>query len=184
MIGYHREVDTALILLFGELELANISLIRDRVFSLIEPMLEDIGYELVEVEYLSVQGRWVLRLYIDKEGGVTIDDCVNVSRDLGDIIDVKEIIDHEYVLEVSSPGLNRPLRKEKDFINVIGKRIKLKMIRELNGQKNFTGNLKDYNNRTIYLETDGKIIELPFDDVEKSNLIYDFNDSKTDTVAG
>ncbi|MGD9161490.1 MAG: ribosome maturation factor RimP [Desulfobacteraceae bacterium] len=157
--------------------MTNISVIRDRVFSLIEPMLEDIGFELVEVEYLTMHGRWVLRLYIDKEGGVTIDDCADVSRDLGEIIDVKEIIDHEYVLEVSSPGLNRPLRKEKDFIKAIGSRIKLKVIRDLNGQKNFTGKLKDYNNRIIYLETEGKLIELPFDDVEKSNLIYDFNES-------
>ena len=132
---------------------------------------------LVEVEYLTMHGRWVLRLYIDKEGGVTIDDCADVSRDLGDIIDVKEIIDHEYVLEVSSPGLNRPLRREKDFIKVIGSRIKLKMILDLDGQKNFAGRLKDYNNRIIYLETDGKLIELPFDEVEKSNLIYDFDNS-------
>jgi ribosome maturation factor RimP len=92
----------------------------DRVFELIEPLLYDMGYELLEVEYLSNYGRWVLRLYIDKENGVTIDDCADVSRELGDIIDIKEIIDHEYVLEVSSPGLNRPLRREKDFYKGCG----------------------------------------------------------------
>lgn len=162
--------------------MTNVSEIRDQVFSLIEPLLEDIGFELVEVEYLTVHGRWVLRLYIDKEGGVTIDNCVDVSRDLGEIIDVKEIIDHEYVLEVSSPGLNRPLRKEKDFIKVIGNKIKLKMSQELNGQKNFNGNLKDYNNRTVYLETDEGIIELLFENIEKANLIFDFNNSKVGTV--
>ncbi len=162
--------------------MTDISIIRDQVFSLIEPMLEDIGFELVEVEYLTMHGRWILRLYIDKEGGVTIDDCADVSRDLGDVIDVKEIIDHEYVLEVSSPGLNRPLRKEKDFTKAVGSRIKLKMVRDLNGQKNFTGNLKDYNNRTIYLETDGKLIELPYDDIEKSNIIFDFNDGRKGTI--
>ena len=162
--------------------MANISFIRDRVFALIEPVLEDTGYELVEVEYLSMHGRWILRLYIDKEGGVTIDDCVDVSRELGDIIEVKEIIDHEYVLEVSSPGLNRPLRKEKDFIRVIGSRIKLKMSRDLNGQKNFTGRLKDCRDRTVFLETGGDIVELPFDDIEKSNLEYDFNDNKAGTI--
>lgn len=176
MIGYRREVNTAFIV-FGELELTNISEIRDQVFSLIEPMLEDIGFELVEVEYLTMHGRWVLRLYIDKEGGVTIDDCADVSRDLGDIIDIKEIIDHEYVLEVSSPGLNRPLRKEVDFIKAIGNTIKLKMARDLNGQKNFKGKLKDYNNRIIYLETEEKLVELPLEDVEKSNLIFDFDNS-------
>ena len=158
--------------------MANISLIRDRVFALIEPLLDDIGYELIEVEYLSMHGRWILRLYIDREGGVSIDDCVEVSRELGDLIDVKEIIDHEYVLEVSSPGLNRPLRKEKDFIKAIGSRIKLKMNRAFNGQKNFTGSLKDYINRTIVLETGGNLIELPFDNIEKSNLVYDFDDNR------
>ena len=162
--------------------MTNISVIRDRVFSLIEPVLEDSGFELVEVEYLSMHGRWVLRLFIDKEGGVTIDDCAGVSRDLGDIIDVKEIIDHEYVLEVSSPGLNRPLRKEKDFIRIIGSRIKLKMTRDINGQKNFAGKLKNFSNRIIFLEIDGKLVELPLDDVEKSNLIYDFGDSKAGKV--
>lgn len=162
--------------------MTNVSEIRDQMFSLIEPLLEDIGFELVEVEYLTLHGRWVLRLYIDKEGGVTIDNCVDVSRDLGEIIDVKEIIDHEYVLEVSSPGLNRPLRKEKDFIKVIGNKIKLKMSQDLNGQKNFNGNLKDYNNRTVYLETDEGIIELLFENIEKANLIFDFNNSKVGTV--
>ncbi len=162
--------------------MVNISLIRDRVFALIEPVLHDIGYELVEVEYLSMQGRWILRLYIDREGGVTINNCVDVSRELGDIIDVKEIIDHKYVLEVSSPGLNRPLRREKDFIKAIGNKVKLKMKQDVNGQKNYTGSLRDYNNRTIFLEADGNIIELPFDKIEKSNLVYDFNDSKAGIV--
>ena len=162
--------------------MTNISVIRDKIFSLIEPVLEDSGFELVEVEYLSMHGRWILRLYIDKEGGVTIDDCADISRDLGDIIDVKEIIDHEYVLEVSSPGLNRPLRKEKDFIRVIGNAIKLKMTSDMDGQKNFTGRLKDYKNRIIYLETDGKLVELPIDDVEKANLIYNFDDMTTGNV--
>ena len=161
--------------------MANISLIRDSVFALIEPLLDGIGYELIEVEYLSMHGRWILRLYIDKEGGVSIDDCVEVSRELGDLIDVKEIIDHEYVLEVSSPGLNRPLKKEKDFIKSIGSRIKLKMGQDFNGQKNFTGKLKDYINRTIVLETDGNLIELPFDNIEKSNLVYDFDDNRAGT---
>ena len=161
--------------------MVNMSIIRNRVFDLIEPVLADMGYELVEVEYLSMHGRWILRLYIDKEAGVTIDDCVDVSRELGDIIDVKEIIDHEYVLEVSSPGLNRPLRKEKDFLKSIGMKIKLKMDQDLNGRRNFAGILKAFNNRIIFLESDGDIFEIPFDGVEKSNLVYDFNDNRTGT---
>jgi ribosome maturation factor RimP len=166
----------------GDNKLTNVSVIRDRVFELIEPLLYDIGYELVEVEYLSMYGRWVLRLYIDKENGVTIDDCADVSRQLGDIIDVKEIIDHEYVLEVSSPGLNRPLRREKDFLRVIGSTIKIKMKQAVNGQKNFTGVLKNCADGTVVLGSSGNIIELPFEGIEKSNMVYDFDNNKEGTV--
>lgn len=156
--------------------MTDISLTRDRIYDLIEPVLEDIGYELVEVEYLVMYGRWVLRLYIDKEGGVTIADCVTVSRELGDIIDVKDIIENEYVLEVSSPGLNRPLKKEKDFIDAIGCKIKLEVSQPLEGQKKFTGDLKKIINNTIYLETDERLLEFALDHVEKSNIVYEFND--------
>jgi ribosome maturation factor RimP len=162
--------------------LTDISTIRDRVFELVEPLLYDMGYELIEVEYLSMYGRWVLRLYIDKEKGITIDDCADVSRELGDIIDIKEIIDHEYVLEVSSPGLNRPLRREKDFIKAVGSRVKLKMKQAVNGQKNFTGILKSCADSTVFLESSGNIIELPFNDIEKSNMVYDFDNNKEGTV--
>ena len=82
--------------------------LNHKITKLVEPVLEDMGFELVDVEYLSRHGRWVLVLYIDKEGGVTLDDCARVSGEVGDLIDVKDIIDHEYVLEVSSPGLDRP----------------------------------------------------------------------------
>jgi ribosome maturation factor RimP len=162
--------------------LTNVSGIRDRVFELIEPLLYEIGYELVEVEFLSSYGRWVLRLYIDKEKGVTIDDCADVSRQLGDIIDIKEIIDHEYVLEVSSPGLNRPLRREKDFIRAIGHKIKLKMKEAVNGQKHFTGVLKNCTDGIVFLESLENIIELPFNDIEKSSIVYDFDNNKEGTV--
>ena len=101
------------------------SSIAKRIIDLVEPILDEVGYELVDVEYLSKYGKWVLRVYIDKEGGISIDDCVQVSEELGDLIDIKEIIEHEYVLEVSSPGLNRPLKKEKDFSRAIDRKIKV-----------------------------------------------------------
>ena len=99
--------------------------IVERVADLIEPVLEEMEFELVDTEYLRDHGRWILRLYIDREDGVTIDDCVAVSREIGDLIDVKDIVEHEYVLEVSSPGLNRPLKKDKDFYRVLGKKVKI-----------------------------------------------------------
>ncbi|MFC1841077.1 ribosome maturation factor RimP [Thermodesulfobacteriota bacterium] len=152
----------------------NTALIRNQVFDIASPILEDIGFELIDVEYLSVNGRWILRLYIDKEGGVTIDDCVSVSRELGDLLDVKDIINHEYVLEVSSPGLNRPLKREKDFIKYIGKKIKCRMAGPVDGQKIFSGLLKDLKEGRIFLKTENGIVELSLDDIEKANLVYEF----------
>jgi ribosome maturation factor RimP len=151
------------------------TLITKQVSDLIEPILDEIGFELIDVEYLSEQGRWVLRIYIDKEGGITVDDCATVSRELGDLIDIKNIIEHVYVLEVSSPGLNRPLKKETDFIRVIGKKIKIKTKTPIEERRNFMGCLKDYKEHTIFIETEGGLITLAWSDVEKANLVYEFD---------
>ena len=97
-----------------------------QVSRFVEPILYEMGFELVDIEFLSEYGRSVLRIYVDKEGGITLDECARVSREVGDLIDVKNIIKHEYVLEVSSPGLNRPLKKEQDFLRAIDKKIKIR----------------------------------------------------------
>jgi ribosome maturation factor RimP len=157
--------------------LNGISQLTVRIFDLVEPILLDMGFELIDVEYLSLDGRWILRLYIDKEGGVAIDDCVRVSHELEDLIEVKDIINHEYVLEVSSPGLNRPLKREKDYLRVIGENIRVRSVKPIEGQRNFTGRLRGFHEGTICLETESRVIELPLDEVEKSNLVYDFNNS-------
>lgn len=154
------------------------SWITSQVMDLATPVLEDLGFELVDVEYLSDHGRWVLRIYIDKEGGVTIEDCAKISRELGDLIDIKDIIDHEYVLEVSSPGLNRPLKKEKDFIRAINKKIKVRMTEPVNGRRNYSGYLKDFRENTLYLEVDGGLVGLLLPEVDKANLVYEFENEK------
>lgn len=145
-----------------------------KVADLIESSLEGMGFELVEVEYLSSQGRWILRIYIDQEGGVTIDDCAQVSRELGDLIDVKDVIPHEYVLEISSPGLNRPLTKEKHLLGAIGKKIRVRMARPVEGRRNFAGRLSDFRDETLYIEMDKGMVALPWPEVEKANLVYEF----------
>ena len=150
-------------------------LVTKEVADLVEPILGEMGFELVDVEYLSKYGRWVLRLYVDKEGGVTIDDCAWVSGEIGDLIDVKDLITHEYILEVSSPGLNRPLKKEKDLVWATGRRVKLRMVTPVSGRRNFTGTLKNFENGTLYVEAEGTLVALPWLEVEKANLVYEFS---------
>jgi len=156
--------------------LANITFITKQVSELIEPILNEMRFELIDVEYLSDCGRWVLRIYIDKDGGVTLDDCASISGELGDLIDIKNVIEHEYVLEVSSPGLNRPLKKESDFIRVIGKKIKLRTRMPVDGTRNFTGILKDFKEQKLALDSEGGLVTLAWSDIEKANLVYEFDD--------
>lgn len=148
-----------------------------KVTQLVEPVLDEMGFELVDIEYLSEHGRMVLRVYADKEGGITLDDCASVSRQIGDLIDVKDIVRHGYVLEVSSPGLNRPLKKENDFLRAVGKKIKIQMIVPLKGRRRFNGYLRKFEEGTVYIEMDNNLIALPRQDVEKANIVYEFDRS-------
>ena len=149
--------------------------IINKVFELAEDLLSESLMEVVDVEFLSEHGRWVLRLYIDKEGGITLDDCAGVSRELGDLIEVKNIIDYPYVLEVSSPGLNRPLKKEKDFIRSIGKIVALVVSKPINNRKNFTGRVTSVREGVIsLLLNDNTLAEVPLKEINKARLKYKF----------
>jgi ribosome maturation factor RimP len=141
---------------------------------LIEPVLDEMGFELVDTEYLSEHGKWILRIYIDRQGGVTLDDCVHVSREIGDLIDVKDIFQNQYVLEVSSPGLNRPLKKEKDFLKAIGKKVKVKMHTPVLERRNFTGYLKAFQDGMLYVEISNILVSLPLQNVKKANQVFEF----------
>jgi ribosome maturation factor RimP len=143
------------------------------VSDLVAPILEDMGFELVDVEYVSRHGRWVLGLFIDREGGVTIDDCARVSREIGDVMDVREIIDHEYVLEVSSPGIDRPLRKIRDFEKAVGGRVKLRTGKPREGRRNYEGVLVRVQGEALTLFVDGEEISFTLDELDKANLVYE-----------
>lgn len=146
------------------------------VLLLAESLLPEFGMEMVDVEFRFERGRWTLRVFIDKKGGVTVDDCASVSRDLGDLVEAENIIGHPYVLEVSSPGLNRPLRKESDFIRSIGKLIRLEMSRPINRRKNFTGRLAHVKEGMVgLLVDDANLVELPIDEIKRARLKYEFN---------
>jgi len=149
--------------------------IIDDVETCLEEMVEQTDLELVDVEYRRESSGWVLRVYIDKKGGVQFEDCSRISSQLGDIIEVKDIIPVAYSLEVTSPGVNRPLKKEQDFIKVIGETVKLKTRTLLNNRKNFKGVLKDIKNGMLLIDSDGKALSIPYCDVKKANLEYNFN---------
>lgn len=146
------------------------------VTELIEPVLEAMDVELVDVEYRFEQGRWVLRIYADIQGGISVDDCARVSREIEDLIEVNDIFQQEYVLEVSSPGLNRPLKKEKDFVRVKGEKIKVRMRTALKGRRNFTGYLTDVRDGIAYVDVTEGRVALPLDEMEKANLVYAFGE--------
>lgn len=149
--------------------------IVNEVSLLAEPLLHEFGMELVDTELVFQNGRWILRFFIDKEGGVTLDDCASVSRELGDIIDASDTISFSYVLEISSPGLDRPLKKESDFIRSIGKLVKLKMARPINRGRNFTGRLAHVREGMIsLLLEDNTLVELPLREVDTAKLRYEF----------
>ncbi len=140
------------------------------LWSMIEPVLEPEGIELVDIEFKLERGRWILRLYIDTPQGVTLDDCELVSRQIGALLDIKDPIEHRYVLEVSSPGINRVLRKERDFRLFAGSPVRIRTRRKLTGRRNFQGILKGMENSAIILEVDGARLEIDPKTVEKANL--------------
>lgn len=137
--------------------------VRDKVSSFAEELLPSMGLELVEVQFRREQHGWVLRVFIDADDGVTLDHCSKVSRELGDFLDVEDLIEHKYHLEVSSPGLERKLLKTDDFVRFCGRKAKIKLHEEQDGQKTFIGEIAsvDGDNITLTLD-DGKKLEFTF----------------------
>lgn len=147
--------------------------VTQSVIELIEPGLLSNGLELVDVEFKKEGRNWVLRIFLDKEGGVTLEDCQKISRLAGDLIEVEGIIEPVYTLEVSSPGLNRVLKKEKDFIKFSGKKICVQCHAPIDGRKKFTGILSEFKNQSIHLDVDGQLHTIPMDRVAKANLVIE-----------
>lgn len=133
------------------------------------------GYELVGVEYLSGgEGGSLLRVYIDQENGINLDDCTAVSRQLSAVLDVEDPVKEHYTLEVSSPGLDRPLFSEEHFQKYAGNRVRLKMALKIEGRRRFEGILKGMQDQDIVLEVDGEQFLLPLDQVETARLVPEF----------
>ncbi len=142
---------------------------------LLNPIMDRNGFELVDVEYVKEGGNWYLRAYIDKPGGINVDDCETVSRELSDLLDEKDFIEESYILEVSSPGLGRPLKKEKDFKRSLGKEVEIRTYRMVDRKKEFTGILTDYDKDTVTIEVENSERKT-FDkgDIALIRLAFDF----------
>jgi ribosome maturation factor RimP len=154
--------------------------IVDRVRQLAEPLLGHQGYELVDLEYLREGPRWVLRLFIDKEGGVTLDDCQDVSRLLSSTLDVEDVIENAYALEVSSPGIERPLRKPEHFRRFTGETAVVKTFGPVGvpPRKNFKGRILGLDGSDLRLEADGTEYVIPLERIAKAHLAFDFESTK------
>ena len=140
--------------------------IEARTEELVLPLVAEKQFELVDVEYVKEGGSYYLRIYIDKEGGITVNDCEDISRPFSDILDQEDYIESSYILEVSSPGLGRPLKKEKDFKRSLGEEVEIRLFRQVEHQKEWIGLLTAYDQQTVTIETeDGR--EMTF---ERSNL--------------
>ncbi len=139
------------------------------------PLLAEHNFELVDVEYVKEGGNWYLRTYIDKEGGITVDDCEVISRTLSDWLDREDFIADSYTLEVSSPGLGRPLKKDKDFERSLGEAVELRLYKPRDKQKEFAGILKGYDRETVTVETeDGREEVFARQELALIRLAFDF----------
>ena len=148
--------------------------IIDRVRTVANPILSSEGMELVEIQYRREARGWVLRLYLDKEGGVTLDDCTRASREVERSLDVEDFIPSPYILEVSSPGLTRSLKDEKDFLRYCNRLIKVKTLNPIENRRQFMGKLLKISENRIEIETDGGVFQIPLSNVAKANLEIEF----------
>ena len=143
--------------------------------ALLQPILDKYNFELVDVEYVKEGGSWYLRAYIDKEGGITVDDCEVVSREANDLLDEQDYIEDSYIFEVSSPRLGRPLKKEKDYIRSMGKELEIRTYRAIDKQKEFYGILKAYDADSVTIEDEnGNEMKFQKSDIALIRLAFDF----------
>lgn len=155
------------------------SKVTEVVEELTQPIIQELGLELVEIEFVKEGKNWFLRVYIDKENGVDIEDCGIVSERLSEKLDELDPITQNYFLEVSSPGAERPLKKAKDFEKAIGKNVFIKTYEPIDGEKGFEGKLLEYDGQTVKVEmkikTRKKVIEIPVEKVASARLAVIFS---------
>ena len=147
---------------------------EEKAEKLIAPIIEENQFELVDMEYVKEGSNWYLRAYIDKPGGITIEDCEGVSRAFSEVLDKEDYIENSYILEVSSPGLSRPLKKERDYERSIGKNVEVRTYQWIDRQKEFVGMLKSYDQNTITIEIEGEEKVLEKSQIALVRLAFEF----------
>jgi ribosome maturation factor RimP len=162
-----------LFLVFRAEKMADNQAITQKIMGLVEPIVREEFLELVDVELHSSGKRWALRIYIDKEGGVTIGDCERISREVGRTLDVEEVIDHPYTLEVSSPGLTRPLKKKRDFERYAGKMVRVITSSLLDDRNDFRGEIGSVTEEEVEIRVKMDIYRIPFCAIKKAHLEFD-----------
>lgn len=149
----------------------------EQIRQLAEPLLTSEGMELILVECLKMRTHWLVRIYMDREGGVTVDDCAQISNQLGDLLDVHDTPPGPYTLEVSSPGLDRPLDRDQDFLKYRGSRVHLRLAEKIEGRRDFRGELVGYGDsddgKVLVVKVEGKTFRIPRKTVVKANLEYE-----------
>ncbi len=145
-----------------------------RLTQLAVPVVEGIGCELVELQFRREMSGWVLRLVIDKENGIGIDDCSRISREFAHLLEVEDLIEHAYSLEVSSPGLDRPLKSKRDFERCKGKKAKVVVQEPIDGKNQCIGLIEMVTQESVTLRTDHGIIEIPFTRMKRARLVIEF----------
>lgn len=159
----------------GSFRLAKREIYEQKTEEILLPIVAEYDFELVDVEYVKEGSTWYLRAYIDKPGGITVNDCEMVSRRLSNILDEKDYIEDSYVMEISSPGLGRPLKKEKDFKRSLGREVEIRTYRMIDKSKEFIGILKDYDDKTVTIEPDdGTLKTFERGDIALIRLAFDF----------
>ena len=148
--------------------------ISSKVEDLIIPVIQGNNLDLVDVQYVKEGKEWYLRIFIDKPDGITLDDCEVVSREVGQLLDENDPLKTSYILEVSSPGIERPLKKEKDYLRFLGSKVTVKTFDTIDGQKKFIGYLKEFKEGIVTLTVNEKDINISLDKIASANLTIDF----------
>ena len=149
--------------------------VKEKIWQFAEPVAISEGMELIHVECLKMHARWIVRLFLDKDGGVTIDDCSLISNQLGDLLDIQDLMKGTYTLEVSSPGFDRPISRDQDFVKYQGVKVTIKTGIKIEGIKNFRGILSGYieedGQKLVLLDISGKTYRIPKSEIVKTNLV-------------